>query len=151
MGFSQPQSGNTFIQGLDSWQNSADIKNLVGYLPGEIALPTGITGTEFLEMMAKMRHINNEAHLKSLLERFELDPNEDTKLMSLGVKRKLAVVTAFMHDPEILVLDEPTSGLDPIMQQIFIDFIIEEKSVGKLYCCHHIFFMKSMQLVTKYQ
>jgi len=60
--------------------------------------------------------------------------------MSLGVKRKLAVVTAFMHDPDILILDEPTSGLDPMMQQVFIQYILEEKKRGKtILLSSHIF------------
>ncbi len=140
MGFSKPQSGSTAIMGMDSWENAAIIQNAVGYLPGEIALPTGITGAEFLDMMAKMRHVKDRKYLGNLLDRFELDPNVDTKKMSLGVKRKLAVVTAFMHDPDILILDEPTSGLDPIMQQTFIDYILEEKKRGKtIFLSSHIF------------
>ncbi len=140
MGFSKPQSGSTAIDGKDSWENAALLQNTVGYLPGEIALPSGITGTEFLDMMAKMRHIVDKTYLQKLLDRFELNPNVDTKKMSLGVKRKLAVVTAFMHDPDILILDEPTSGLDPIMQQTFIDYIMEEKKRGKtIFLSSHIF------------
>ncbi len=140
MGFSKPQSGSTAIMEKDSWENAALLQNTVGYLPGEIALPTGITGAEFLDMMAKMRHVGDRSYLQTLLERFELDPNVDTKKMSLGVKRKLAVVTAFMHDPDILILDEPTSGLDPIMQQTFIEYIMEEKKRGKtIFLSSHIF------------
>lgn len=60
--------------------------------------------------------------------------------MSLGTKRKLAVVTAFMHNPKILILDEPTSGLDPVMQERFIQFILKEKSEGKtILLSSHIF------------
>jgi ABC-2 type transport system ATP-binding protein len=44
--------------------------------------------------------------------------------MSKGMKQKLAIVAAFMHDPDILILDEPTSGLDPLMQMVFLDFQI---------------------------
>jgi len=58
-----------------------------------------------------------------------LDPSGSLKKMALGMKRKLAIVTAFMHDPDVLILDEPTSGLDPMMQNIFIDFIKEEKII----------------------
>ena len=140
MGFSKPQSGSTSICGKNSWQYAAELQNTVGYLPGEIALPSGITGTQFLSMMAKMRHVKDDGYCKKLLERFELDPNIDTKQMSLGVKRKLAVVTAFMHDPDILILDEPTSGLDPIMQQIFIEYVKEEQQRGKtIFLSSHIF------------
>ena len=60
--------------------------------------------------------------------------------MSLGVKRKLAVVTAFMNDPEVLILDEPTSGLDPVMQEVFVEFIKNEKTRGKtILLSSHIF------------
>ncbi len=62
------------------------------------------------------------------------------KEMSLGNKRKLAVVTAFMHNPKILILDEPTSGLDPVMQERFINFILSEKEKGKtILLSSHIF------------
>ena len=140
MGFSKPQSGSTSITGMDSWKNSAALQKTIGYLPGEIALPQGITGTGFLNMMKRMRGLKDDSYLKMLLEKFELDPNIGTRQMSLGVKRKLAVVTAFMHDPDILILDEPTSGLDPIMQEIFIEYIVDEKKRGKtIFLSSHIF------------
>lgn len=140
MGFSKPQSGSTVIDGRDSWTYSAELQRKVGYLPGEIALPTGMTGAQFLDMQKKMRGMTDTAYLKKLLDRFELDPNIGLKQMSLGTKRKLAVVTAFMHDPAILILDEPTSGLDPIMQEIFIEYILGEKKRGKtIFLSSHIF------------
>lgn len=140
MGFSKPQSGSTAIDGLDSWVHSAQLQHEIGYLPGEIAFPSGMTGTQFLKMQQKMRGVTNPAYLEKLLKTFELNPNIGLKQMSLGTKRKLAVVTAFMHDPQILILDEPTSGLDPIMQEIFIDYILEEKKRGKtIFLSSHIF------------
>lgn len=140
MGFSKPQKGSTAILGLDSWRYSAQLKNEVGYLPGEIAFPKGLTGTEFLKMQMSMRHLSDDTHLKKLLELFELDPSMSVEKMSLGVRRKLAVVTAFIHDPGILILDEPTSGLDPLMQQRFTDFILSEKKRGKtILLSSHIF------------
>lgn len=140
MGFSKPQKGTTAILGRDSWENSAALKSEVGYLPGDIAFPKGFTGTGFLQMQMKMRGMRNDSHLKKLLKRFELDPAMSVDRMSLGVRRKLAVVTAFIHDPDILILDEPTSGLDPVMQQNFIDFILSEKKRGKtILLSSHIF------------
>jgi ABC-2 type transport system ATP-binding protein len=140
MGFSKPQSGRTEIRGMDTWRNYAALQNVVGYLPGEIALPSGMTGAQFLAMMQKMRGLKDSSYLHGLMERFELDPNVGLKQMSLGTKRKLALVTAFMHDPDILILDEPTSGLDPLMQQIFIDYVLEEKKRGKtIFLSSHIF------------
>ena len=140
MGFTKPGEGNTTILGLDSRTQYTKIMEHVGYLPGEIALPEGLTGWQFIRMMQKMRHSDNEAYLNYLLEKFELDPAGSTKRMSLGNKRKLAIVTAFMDDPEVLILDEPTSGLDPVMQEKFIEFMLEEKKRGKtILLSSHIF------------
>ena len=140
MGFSKPQNGHTKILGKDSFEHYSEFMDKVGYLPGEIALPSGLTGYEFIDMMKKMKHVKNEQWLNHLIELFELDPSGETKRMSLGVKRKLAVVTAFMNDPDILILDEPTSGLDLKMQQQFIEFIKEEKKRGKtILLSSHIF------------
>ena len=90
-----------------------------------------------------MQSVKNEARLKQMLELFELTGNQldgETKRMSLGVKRKLAVVAAFMSDPDVLILDEPTSGLDPVMQETFVEFIHEEKARGKtILLSSHIF------------
>lgn len=140
MGFSKPDNGETQIFGKDSYRQYHEILRSVGYIPGEIALPAGLTGWEFLRMMQSMQHHKDEELLQNLLQLFELDPAGDTKRMSLGVKRKLAVVTAFMSDPDVLILDEPTSGLDPVMQDVFIDYIKNEKKRGKtILLSSHIF------------
>ena len=140
MGFSRPQAGTVAIHGQDCWTRSAELQRTVGYLPGEIALPAGMTGTAFLRMMERMRGVRDDEHLKMLLDTFRLDPDIPTREMSLGVKRKIAVITAFMHDPDILILDEPTSGLDPVMQQVFIDYVLWEKGRGKtVFLSSHLF------------
>lgn len=143
MGFSKPDKGNTYILGEPTFNKYYEILNHVGYIPGEIALPAGLTGWQFLRMMQDLQHIHNEEKLNSMLTLFELDDvtlQGETKRMSLGVKRKLAIVAAFMSDPDVLILDEPTSGLDPVMQENFINFIHEEKSRGKtILLSSHIF------------
>ncbi len=143
MGFSRPDSGKTKIFGRETFSDYDRILNRIGYIPGEIALPAGLTGSEFIRMMQDLQKIHNESRLHEMLDLFELDNGVlrgDTKRMSLGVKRKLAVVTAFMSDPEVLILDEPTSGLDPVMQETFIGFIHEEKARGKtILLSSHIF------------
>lgn len=140
MGFSKPQKGKVQIFGIDTFNNTEKILDNVGYLPGEPSIPSGLTGWGFIEMMQEMRGVKNKERLDYLLSLFKLDPSQNVKEMSLGDKRKLAVVTAFMNDPEVLILDEPTSGLDPVMQQIFIKFIIEEKKRGKtILLSSHIF------------
>ena len=131
MGFSRPQKGETRVFNLESFHNYHKILSNVGYLPGEIALPEGLTGWEFIKMMGDLRKTKDKERLIYLLKKFDLNPAVATKSMSLGEKRKLAIVVAFMDDPEVLILDEPTSGLDPVMQQVFIEFVKEEKKRGK--------------------
>jgi ABC-2 type transport system ATP-binding protein len=139
MGFSQPGMGITTINDSDCWKNYFDILSDVGYIPGEVALPEGLSGLEFIEMMKKMKHAD-DSRISYLLEMFELNPNQNMKKMSIGDKRKLAIVSAFMSDPNILILDEPTSGLDPIMQNRFIELIKSEKKRGKtILLSTHIF------------
>ena len=143
MGFSQPDDGKVEIFGKPTFGKYYEILKNVGYIPGEVALPAGLTGKEFLKMMQDLTGIYNNERLGMLLELFELDEASllgDVKRMSLGVKRKLAVVSAFMSDPEVLILDEPTSGLDPVMQEWFIEFIHKEKERGKtILLSSHIF------------
>ena len=140
MGFSKTSTGKVEIFNKDTFKNTSEILKKVGYLPGEPALPLYMNGWEFLKMMEEMRGEKNEEMLNHLIDIFKLDPSLSIKSMSLGDKRKLAVVSAFMNDPEVLILDEPTSGLDPVMQKIFIDFILEEKKRGKtILLSSHIF------------
>ncbi len=143
MGFSKPNSGNVKIFGKETFKKYNEVLQYIGYIPGEIALPAGLTGWEFITMMQDMQHKHNAKQLSYLLNLFELSDNvlyNETKRMSLGDKRKLAIVTAFMSDPDVLILDEPTSGLDPVMQERFIQFIHKEKERGKtILLSSHIF------------
>lgn len=134
MGFSKPNSGYTSILGMESFNQYNKILKHVGYIPGELALPQGLTGYAFIKHIQDLVGIYNNERLQMLLNLFELTDDilsMPTKHMSLGSKRKLVIVTCFMSDPEILILDEPTSGLDPFMQDVFIDLIKTEKKRGK--------------------
>lgn len=143
MGFSKPDSGECLINGRNCFSHYDQNLKDVGYIPGEIALPDGLNGQEFFEMMEAMEHTSDKNRLKELEEYFELDEASlkgSTKRMSLGVKRKVAVITAFLSDPDILIFDEPTSGLDPLMQEKFIKLVKEEKEKGKtILLSSHIF------------
>ena len=140
MGFYRPQSGRTYINGLESFDNYSQILKNIGYLPGEPALPLSYTGTEFIDEMKRLKGVKDETMLNHLISYFECDPNIPCKAMSLGMKRKIAIVVTFMSDPDVLVLDEPTSGLDPLMQEKFISFIKEEKTRNKtILLSSHIF------------
>ena len=139
MGFSRPQDGTAAINGYSCWKEHNKIMGDVGYIPGEVALPEGLDGVGFLKMMQGLRK-SNDGRTRELLETFDMNPNASLKRMSIGEKRKLAIIAAFMGDPQVLLLDEPTSGLDPVMQEVFIDFVRKEKEKGKtILLSSHIF------------
>lgn len=131
MGFLKPKSGSCTINGLDCWKERDKVQARLGYIPGEISFFEDISGAEFLKFIAQYRGIGSQTRKEDLLERFELDPKSKIKKMSKGMKQKLGIVAAFMHNPDILILDEPTSGLDPLMQNRFIGLVAEEKKQGK--------------------
>lgn len=131
MGFLKPRSGSCTMGGLDCWRDRDKVQARLGYIPGEISFFEDISGAEFLKFIAEYRRIGTQNRKGELLERFELNPKTKIKRMSKGMKQKLGIVAAFMHDPDILILDEPTSGLDPLMQSRFIDLIADEKKHGK--------------------
>ncbi|SFJ64219.1 ABC transporter ATP-binding protein [Thermoflavimicrobium dichotomicum] len=140
MGFMKPDQGSCQIAGLDCWRDAAAIQKRVGYLPGEISFLEGTNGLQFLNLLAGMRGLKSKERRDELIERFQLDVKSPIRKMSKGMKQKLGIVAAFMHDPDILILDEPTSGLDPLMQQVFIELILEEKNKGKtIFMSSHIF------------
>ena len=131
MGFMRPDSGSCTIGGLDCYQDATKIKQRLGYIPGEITFPSGMSCQEYLNYICELRGVKDLTLMKSLIERFELDTKGKLKKFSKGMKQKVGLITAFMHDPDVLILDEPTSGLDPLMQNEFIKLILEEKKKGK--------------------
>lgn len=131
MGFLTPDRGSSQILGMDTRTKSADIMKHLGYLPGEIAFIDQMRGIEFLNFMGEMKGLTDTGLRDKLVDLFQLDTESRIRKMSKGMKQKLGLICAFMHDPKVLILDEPTSGLDPLMQKIFADLILEEKSRGK--------------------
>ena len=140
MGFSKPDSGELLINGQEVMKNRDKIMENVSYLPGEIALPNLLTGKDFLNIQKNLKNVINDKFLNYLIDLFELDTSLICKEMSLGMKRKLAIVSCFMSDPDIIIMDEPSSGLDPEMQEVFVKLIKEEKKRGKtILMSSHIF------------
>ena len=140
MGFIHADKGSCQIDGLDCMTDRAEIQTKLGYLPGEIAFMDDMIGLEFIKFMAKMRRMTDLSKAYELMELFELNPDGKIKKMSKGMKQKVGIVCAFMHDPDILILDEPSSGLDPLMQNRFIELLLTEKEKGKtIFMSSHIF------------
>lgn len=140
MGFLKPQNGSATIDGMDCWKDSAEIKKLVGYIPGEIAFPDAPTGTEFLKRQAELVGLKDMSYSEAIIQKLQLDPTANLKRMSKGMKQKTAIVASLMADPDILILDEPTTGLDPLMRVEFLDILDEQKKKGKtIFMSSHMF------------
>ena len=131
MALIRADSGTARIAGLDCWDKSIDIKRLVGYIPGEPALDPNLTGGQILEYFGHLRGGVDQAYLKELIKRFDLDVSRKFRQYSTGNKRKVVLIQAFMHRPRVLVLDEPTSGLDPLNQLEFDNLVKEAREEGK--------------------
>lgn len=131
LGFLKPDQGNSYVNGLTSWEHSSEIVKSIGYVPGEIAFPDLKTGIEFLKCQADFLGLNDMSYANELIERLQLDPRANLKRMSKGMKQKTALVSALMNNSPIIILDEPTTGLDPLMRATFLDIIQEEHSRGK--------------------
>lgn len=133
MGLLQADSGGAWIKDLDCWRNRTQVKNLIGYLPGELHFMENFSGQEFLELLRRMHGGKAEvqSNCNQLADRLDLDTLQPIRKMSKGMKQKLGIISALMLDSEVLILDEPTSGLDPLMQQVFIDLILDQKNRGK--------------------
>lgn len=131
LGFLTADKGNAQILGLDCREHSAEIMKRLGYLPAEIAFFEGMNGMDFLKFMGEMRGLTDTTYRDSLIEKFQLDTKGRIRKMSKGMKQKLGIICAFMHEPQVLILDEPTSGLDPLMQKLFAELILAEKKKGK--------------------
>jgi ABC-2 type transport system ATP-binding protein len=124
-------AGTARIAGMDVWQQSVEIKKLIGYLPGELALDPSLTGGQILEYFGHLRGGIDQAYLKQLIARLDLDPTRKFRQYSSGNKRKIGLIQAFMHRPRLLVLDEPTNGLDPLNQQEFDRMVKEVRGEGR--------------------
>jgi ABC-2 type transport system ATP-binding protein len=137
--FIRASAGRAQLFGLDSHVHSSKIKSRIGYVPGEYGIYEEMRGFEYLRFFGALRGYRKTPLRDRLIEIFNLDISKRTKSYSHGTKQKLAIVQAFMHDPELLILDEPTIGLDPLMQQRFYELLMEMKNRGKtIFLSSHI-------------
>jgi ABC-2 type transport system ATP-binding protein len=130
MALLKADAGTARIAGMDVWEQSVAIKKIVGYSPGEPALDPNLTGGQILEYFGHLRGGVDQAYLKQLVQRLDLDPTRKFRQYSSGNKRKVVLIQAFMHRPRLLILDEPTNGLDPINQQEFTRLVAEAREAG---------------------
>lgn len=116
LGLTQPTSGEVTIWGKPLWTNEKKLLSRIGSLIESPGFYPNLTATENLHIFATLRGLPNHNAIKNALDLVGL-PYKDKKLFSqysLGMKQRLAIALAIMHDPELLILDEPINGLDPI-------------------------------------
>ena len=130
LGLNSPTAGQARLLGRDVTDRSAlrEVKANLGYIPDDVAFYERTTGARVLDYFGSLR---GEERREELYERFPFPRERAVKEYSSGNRQKLAIVLAFMHDPEVLVMDEPTAGLDPLLQQEFYALLEEERDRGK--------------------
>lgn len=130
LGLIRPTGGSASILGMDAVRDSRAILARVGYLPSEASLYPNLRVRELLKLSADLRGLDCRKEADILCERLQLDPARRVRELSLGNRKKVAIVCAFQHRPELIMLDEPTSGLDPLMQREFFAILRERNADG---------------------
>lgn len=130
MNYIQPTSGSATIFGRDIVQDSVAIKPAIGYLAGDGAVYSKLTGQQFLEYLGELQPPPSQAYKRELAKRLQATLDKPLGTLSRGNRQKISIIQAFMHQPKLLILDEPSSGLDPLMQEVFYELVTESKARG---------------------
>ena len=113
----RPTSGSVRV--LGGTGRDLTVRRRIGYLPGDLRLDPRYTASEVFDFFGALRGGVDEATVRQLLDQFDLDPTRPLGELSTGNRRKVGIVAAFAHRPDLLILDEPTAGLDPLLQYEF--------------------------------
>lgn len=125
-----PHSGRITIFGRDALKERAVVHRHIGYLSGDMAMDTQLTGQQFLRYIARLHKNVDDKTIKGLARRLDADLSKKLGKLSRGNRQKIGLISALMHRPELLILDEPTSGFDPLIQAEFNKLILEHKKQG---------------------
>ena len=130
LGLIRYDKGQIRICGLDAQRDKEKILQRVGYMPSEAWFYPGMTIREVLKLSADVRKMDCSKEAGMLCERLQIDAKRKISELSLGNRKKVSIVCAMQHKPELFVFDEPTSGLDPLMQNVFFELIKEYVEQG---------------------
>ena len=130
LGLIKSSSGSASVLGLDIEKDKEKILERIGYLPSETTFYAGMRVRDVLKFSADLRGKDCSKEAKVLCERLQLDTSKKVDELSFGNKKKVAIVCALQHKPELLILDEPTGGLDPLMQREFFQILQERNEEG---------------------
>ena len=130
MGLIHKTRGSARILGKDISKEKEQILSVTGYLPSEAVFYPDMRGRDLIRLSADLHRKDCRKTSSDLCERLQLDPSRRISELSFGNRKKLAVVCALQHDPQICILDEPTGGLDPLMQREFFEILKERNKKG---------------------
>ncbi len=130
LGLIAPTSGSAKVLGHDIVEEKEKILKKVGYLPSEIHFYHGMKVRDAIRYSSDLRGADCGKEAEELCQRLDLDPGRKVDDLSLGNRKKVGIICAVQHHPEMLILDEPTSGLDPLMQKEFFTILREENERG---------------------
>jgi ABC-2 type transport system ATP-binding protein len=135
LGLVKPDSGYVNVLGINAEENPVAIKAQVGYVPEAPRIYEFLTGIEYLDFTADLYGVNateKKERINEYLEALDLEGREGDMISaySLGMKQKIALISAFIHKPRLLLLDEPLNGLDPRSARIIKDLLHELASKG---------------------
>lgn len=138
----EPTSGSVSVLGVNVVKEPIRVKELVGIVPEVESPPTYLTAYEYMYFVGKVRKLDDlDDRIEKWLTYFDLESKKGTicKDMSKGMRQKLMLASAFMHEPKLLFLDEPFINLDPIYQKLLREYIEDYVSNGgTVFLCSHI-------------
>jgi ABC-2 type transport system ATP-binding protein len=154
-----PTSGSGKIFNYDIAKEGPKIKQIVGFIPTEVNYYENMTVKELIEYSARFYRISLDHRFDQLVDALDLDLSRKIDDLSMGNKKKVAVVQSLIHQPRLLILDEPTSGLDPLIQNHLFDILNEQNEQGTTIFfsshvlsdvekfCHRVAFIKEGRII----
>lgn len=131
LGLLRASEGACRVFGEDAWESGPRIRSEVGYLPGEPRFYARMRGLGLLRFLARGRRRDCGDEIERLAERFELDLKRRVREYSSGMKQKLGLIQALMHQPRLLILDEPTNALDPLIRATLFEELDAVRASGR--------------------
>lgn len=125
-----PTSGEATILGLDCVTETTKIKESLGYVPSEVRYYDNMKVQELIDYAKSFRKNIDNDYVQELCKTFDVELEKNISELSLGNKKKVAIVQAILHKPKLLILDEPTNGLDPLIQQKLFNTLLSLKKEG---------------------
>ena len=130
LGFIRFESGSIEILGMDSVKDHEKILKNIGYMPSEALFYPAMKVSDVIKYAADVRKMDCSEEAGKLCERLQVDTAKKIRELSLGNRKKVSIVCAMQHKPELFIFDEPTGGLDPLVQNTFFELIKEYVSGG---------------------